>query len=184
MYRTTFALAFSAVTALACGEPTQTNYRGTLAAEARGLRDKSQNWSCRPSAHSAIIGAAPPYLECQGTIADTTIGIASDSASTVLEVIRGWTAATQDAHQEFAQLVSYLQASLGPSGPWCDTLGLTDHAMWQTDSTFVVVAANTTAKQISFSRALGRPYCDPSVPSRVEYDSLGRMRLIPARQTR
>jgi len=131
-------------------------YSGLLGSDAASLRHGASGWKCRTTTlHPAQVGLEP-YRLCEGSVADTLVGVLSDRDGLVIEVARGWKPST-DPVIEFARL----ERALGDSGaaPWCDAVGATASRVWIGESAYTVLMLRATPSVIALHRALGKPYC-------------------------
>jgi hypothetical protein len=131
-------------------------YSGLLGSDATILRQRAGDWKCAATTLNPTRVGSAPYQLCEGTLADTQVGVLSDRGGVVLEVARGWKP-SRDPTAEFGRLRGLV--ARGREESWCDTLGVADSRVWVEDSTYTVLTLHRTPPSIALHRALGTPYC-------------------------
>jgi hypothetical protein len=131
-------------------------YTGLLSTDALLLSKAAANWHCRPSTLNTTRVGSSPFRLCDGTVADTQVGVLSDREGLVLEVARGWRR-VGDPEAEFSRLGEVLVR--GTERRWCDTLSVIDSRLAVDESTYTVLTRYATPPSIAIHRGLGWPYC-------------------------
>ena len=131
-------------------------YTGLLRTDAVLLRKAATNWHCRPSTLNPTRVGSSPFRLCDGTVADTQVGVLSDREGLVLEVARGWKHLS-NPEAEFSRLRGVL--ARGTERPWCDTVGVMESRLWVDEGTYTVLSRYATPPGIAVHRGLGIPYC-------------------------
>jgi hypothetical protein len=98
-----------AVIASACGGGPR--FRGPLASTANAVLQ--QGLECTDVDHWPEVRGEPPFRDCRGTVADTSLLVLSEASDTALLVVKKWPA-TADGATAYKSLLTDLETMHGP----------------------------------------------------------------------